>query len=44
MKLIPALSKQPLIEGQTAVYICRQDHCESPLSKKEEILKALQSL
>ncbi|HSX03158.1 MAG TPA: thioredoxin domain-containing protein [Rhabdochlamydiaceae bacterium] len=44
MQLLPNLSKQSLIEGQTAVYICRQDHCEAPLTNKEEILKALQSL
>ncbi len=44
MQLLPTLSKQPLVNGQTAVYICRQDHCEAPLSKKEDILKALQSL
>lgn len=44
LKLIPELAKQPLMEGQTTVYICRQDHCEPPLTKKEDILKALQSL
>lgn len=44
LKLIPNLANQPLVQGQTSVYICRQDHCEAPLTKKDEIVKAIQTL
>ena len=39
----PLIDKKP-IDGQTAVYICRQDHCEPPLLHQEEILQALNHL
>ncbi len=42
--LIPGLVDKNPIDGQTAVYICRQDRCESPLIEKGQILKALESL
>ena len=42
--LVPCLVDKKMIDGQTAVYICRQDHCEAPLIAKEEIFKAIESL
>ncbi|MBS0604277.1 MAG: thioredoxin domain-containing protein [Verrucomicrobia bacterium] len=42
--LIPSLVDKNPIDGQTAIYICRQDHCEAPLLEKGEILKALETL
>jgi len=42
--LVPSLVDKKMIDGQTAVYICRQDHCEAPLIAKEEIFKAIESL
>ncbi len=32
------------IDGQTAVYLCRQNECEPPLISKEEIMKVIESL
>lgn len=43
-QLLPAMADKVPIDGQTTVYICRQDRCEPPLVVKEEILKALQNL
>lgn len=42
--LIPSLVDKNPIDGQTAIYICRQDHCEAPLRGKDEILCALGKL
>ena len=42
--LIASLVDKKPLDGQTAVYICRQDHCEAPLLRKEDIFKALQHL
>ena len=42
--LIPSLVDKKTIDGQTAVYICRQNSCEAPLIHKEEIEKALGTL
>lgn len=41
--LIPSLVDKKPIDGQTAVYICRQGQCEVPLIQKEDILKALRT-
>ncbi len=32
------------LAGQTAVYICQQNHCEAPLTKLDEILKGIEKL
>ncbi len=42
--LVPSLVDKKSIDGQTAVYICHQDHCEAPLLAIEEILKAIDHL
>ena len=42
--LIPSLVDKNPIDGQTAIYICRQDHCEPPLIDKHAILKAIETL
>lgn len=42
--LLPLLSDKHPIGGQTAVYLCKQDHCEAPLISKEEIIKAIQRM
>jgi uncharacterized protein len=42
--LIPTLVDKKPIDGQTTVYICRQDHCEAPLLQKEEIMQMLHHL
>jgi uncharacterized protein YyaL (SSP411 family) len=42
--LIPSLVDKNPIDGQTAIYICRQDHCQAPLLEKGQILKALETL
>lgn len=42
--LIPTHVDKNPIDGQTAVYICRQDRCEPPLLNQEEILKVLQTI
>lgn len=39
--LLPSLVDKKTIDGQTAVYICKPDHCEAPLLNKAEILQAL---
>ncbi len=39
--LIPSLVDKKPIDGQTAVYVCRQEYCEPPLLAKEEIFKAI---
>jgi uncharacterized protein len=41
---IPSTRDQVPINGQTTLYICRKGVCEAPLSKKEEILKAITAL
>lgn len=41
--LLPTLVDKKTIDGQTAVYICRQGLCEAPLIHKEDVYKALQS-
>lgn len=44
-RLLPNVFKeQPMIDGKTTLYICRQDHCEAPLTKKEDIVKAIENL
>jgi hypothetical protein len=40
-ELVPSLVDKKPIDGQTAVYICRQNTCEAPLIRIEEIEKAL---
>lgn len=42
--LIPSLVDKNPIDGQTAIYICKQDHCEAPIINRGEILKVLQTL
>ncbi len=42
--LIPAHVDKNSIDGQTAIYICRQNQCEAPLLEKGEILKRLETL
>lgn len=42
--LLLAQADKSLIDGQTAVYVCRQNLCEHPLIEKGEILKAIQNL
>ena len=42
--LIPTHVDKKPIDGQTAIYICRQDHCEAPLIEKGQILQALEAL
>jgi uncharacterized protein len=42
--LIPAHVDKNPIDGQTAIYICRQDRCEAPILEKGQILKALETL
>ena len=42
--LIPSLVDKNPIDGQTAIYICRQDHCEPPLIEKGKILQVLENL
>lgn len=42
--LIPSIVDKNPVDGQTAVYLCRQDHCEPPLIEKGEILQVLQTL
>jgi uncharacterized protein YyaL (SSP411 family) len=42
--LAPALADKKAIDGQTAVYLCRQDHCEAPLIAKDEIFRAIGTL
>ena len=32
------------IGGQTALYICRQNRCEAPLTKLEEMIKGIENL
>lgn len=44
LSLLPFLEDKKLIEGQTAIYICRADRCEPPLTKREEIIKAVERL
>lgn len=39
--LVPSLVDKKNIDGQTAVYRCRQDLCEAPLLLKEEIFAAI---
>jgi uncharacterized protein len=42
--LIPSLVDKKPIDGQTAVYICRQNRCQAPLIHKEQIEQALDML
>ncbi len=42
--LVPSLVDKNPIDGQTAIYLCRQDHCEPPLLEKGKILQVLESL
>jgi uncharacterized protein YyaL (SSP411 family) len=42
--LLPLTSDKHLIDGQTALYFCRQDHCETPLISREEMIKAIQRI
>ncbi len=44
VRLIPSIADKTLVDGQTAVYLCRQDRCEPPLLIKEEIIKAMETL
>ncbi len=43
-KLAPSMVDKKTIDGQTAVYICRQDHCEAPLIDRDVIVQALKDL
>ncbi len=43
-RLITSLVDKNPIDGQTAIYICRQNRCEAPLFEKEKILTALGEL
>ncbi len=42
--LIPSLVDKKSVDGQTAVYLCRQDRCEPPLLEKGAILRAIEIL
>jgi uncharacterized protein YyaL (SSP411 family) len=42
--LVPSIADKLPIDGQTAVYLCRQDRCEPPLLVKDEIIKAIEGL
>ena len=42
--LIPSHVDKNPIDGQTAIYICRQDLCEAVLIEKGQILKALRGI
>ena len=42
--LAPILADKVPIDGQTAVYICRQDSCQPPLIDEVEILSAIANL
>jgi uncharacterized protein len=44
LRLLPWLIDKKTIDGQTAVYICKQESCEEPLFIKEDIEYALQHL
>ena len=35
--LIPSIKERTPINGKTAVYICRQDRCEPPLTDFQEL-------
>jgi uncharacterized protein YyaL (SSP411 family) len=41
--IVAHVDKNP-IDGQTAIYICRQDRCEPPLTDKGQIIKILGEL
>ncbi|MCI0382523.1 MAG: thioredoxin domain-containing protein [Chlamydiae bacterium] len=43
-ELLPFIKEKNKIDGRTTLHICRQDRCESPLTAKEEILKAIETL
>ncbi len=43
LSLIPSLVDKKPIDGQTAIYICRQGQCEAPLLHMEDVSKALQT-
>ncbi|MBI3236564.1 MAG: thioredoxin domain-containing protein, partial [Chlamydiales bacterium] len=43
-RLVPSLKGKGPIDGQTAVYICRQDRCQEPVFEKEAILQAIKAL
>ena len=43
-KLIPSVEDKTPTEGQAAFYICRGDRCEQPLFKREEIVRAIETL
>ncbi len=42
--LLPIHVDKKPIDGQTAIYICRQDRCEAPLIEKDQIFKSIESL
>lgn len=42
--LIPAHVDKKPIDGQTAIYMCRQDQCMPPLIERGQILQALEAL
>ncbi len=44
IKCVPAIDDKYPIDNQTAVYICRREHCEAPLIKKEDIVKAIKTM
>jgi uncharacterized protein YyaL (SSP411 family) len=43
-QLIPSVVDKNPIDGQTAIYVCWQDHCEPPLIEQAKILQRLESL
>ncbi len=42
--LIPSLVDKNPIDGQTAIYICKQHECQAPLLEKTEILQAFKNI
>jgi uncharacterized protein len=42
--LLPEMKEKLPLSGATALYICRQNQCEEPVSGKEAILNAIQKL
>ncbi|MGE5196554.1 MAG: thioredoxin domain-containing protein [Anaerolineae bacterium] len=41
---LPTLASFVPVDGKTAIYICRQDHCEAPLKSVEELARVLETL
>ena len=43
-QLLPAIADKVPLDGQTALYICRQDLCEEPLIQWGEMAKAIEKI